>query len=183
MSEENILKAELKGQADKTYQVARVLIVTGLLLLSVNLLGIHLMDYLWPGFIVGIGVALAWPSYKSTRDNQSKLSVLAVPGAMTIALGLLLFLMNLVDHYESMAYSWTLLLAAGAFGLRYTRRFDNTKANEDKLYRFIRTMILVFMGLAVFFELFVFQSLGAWWPLLVIGLGLYMYFKNKRSES
>jgi hypothetical protein len=42
-------------------------------------------------------------------------------------------------------------------------------------------MVIVFMALAVFFEVLVFQSLGIWWPVLLIGLGLYLFVKNKRS--
>jgi len=29
----------------------------------------------------------------------------------------------------------------------------------------------------------IFQSLGAWWPLLLIGVGAYLYLKSKRSET
>lgn len=124
---------------------------------------------------------MLWPAYQATADHRSKLSFLAVPGAMTLATGVLLFLMNTVNHYESWAYAWTLVLAAGAAGYAYMHRYDETGERGEKAYKFIRVMVLTFMALAVFFEVLVFQSLGVWWPLLLIGLGLYVFVKNKRS--
>jgi hypothetical protein len=44
-------------------------------------------------------------------------------------------------------------------------------------------MALSFMGLATIFEIFVFQSLGGWWPLLLIGLGVYLLVKQNRSST
>ena len=183
MTEENVLKAEVGRTDEKRSKLAGALIIAGLLLLTLNLLEIHLMDYLWPMFIIGSGGLMVWPAYKSTADEQSKLSFLAVPGAMILAAGALLFLMNIFGHFESWAYSWTLLLAAGAAGYGYLHRFDESDDKVEKAHRFIRTMVLLFMGLAVFFELFVFQSLGAWWPVLIVGLGIYMLVKNKRSDT
>ena len=96
------------------------------------------------------------------------MSFLAIPGAMTLAVGALLFLMNLFGHYGSMAYAWTLVLAAAAAGYLYQRRFAEPDEASEKARGFIREMILSFMALAVVFELLIFQSLGGFWPLLVV---------------
>ena len=183
MSEETVLKAEVNDKGHDSSWPAALLIGGGLLLLVTNLLNISLMNYLWPGFIVGTGLLMLWPSYNSTDERQSRLSFLAVPGAMALAMGGLLFLMNLTDHFESMAYAWTLILAAGAAGYAYLKRFDESSEAQAKAHRFIRAMVLAFMGLATLFEILIFQSLGAWWPLLLIGVGAYLYLKNKRSET
>ena len=183
MSEETVLKAEVKGGNGHTSWPALLLIGAGVLVLVTNLLHISLMNYLWPGFIVGLGLLMVWPAYQSTAEQQSRLSFLAVPGAMMLAMGGLFFLMNLTDHFESMAYGWTLILAAGAAGYGYLKRFDESPAAQEKAHRFIRTMVLAFMALATVFELLIFQSLGAWWPLLLIGGGAYVYLKNKRSSN
>ena len=183
MSEETVLKAEVKGESHQSTWLAAVLIGAGVILLVTNLLNFSLMNYLWPGFIAGLGLLMLWPSYKSTADQQSRLSFLAVPGAMAMAMGGLFFLMNLTDHFESMAYAWTLILAGGAAGYAYLKRFDESPVAKAKAHRFIRTMVLAFMALATLFELFIYQSLGAWWPLLLIGVGAYLTLKNKRSES
>lgn len=178
MSDETLLKAEAKKKSSVN-KGAMILISAGVVMLAVNLLGFDLMDFLWPAFIIGPGLLMIWPSYQSTNENQSRFSFLAVPGAMTIAVGLLLFLMNIVGHYESWAYVWPLVVASGAAGYDYMNRFSESTARSEKVHRLIRTMVITFMVLAVFFELLIFNSLGAWWPLLLIGLGFYVYFKNR----
>jgi hypothetical protein len=181
MSEESVIKAEVAKKELGAAKLATGLVAAGVVLLAANLLNISLMSFLWPMFIIGPGLLMLWPAYQSTPGNRSKFAFLAVPGAMTLATGVLFFLMNWVNHYESWAYAWTLVLAAGAAGYTYMHRFDESNARGDKAYRFIRAMVLTFMALAVFFEVLVFQSLGIWWPVLLIGLGLYLFVRNKRS--
>lgn len=179
MSEETVMKADVKKK-EGLNKWAMALISAGVLMLVVNLLGINLMEFLWPAFIVGPGLLMLWPSYQSTSESQSGLSFLAVPGAITVAVGLLLFLMNIVNHFESWAYVWPLVVAAGAAGYDYMHRFKESTTRAEKVHNFIRTMVITFMVLAVFFELLIFKSLGSWWPLLLIGLGFYVYVKNRR---
>jgi hypothetical protein len=88
--------------------------------------------------------------------------------------------MNVVNHFESWAYVWPLVVAAGAAGYDYMHRFKESTTRAEKVHNFIRTMVITFMVLAVFFELLIFKSLGSWWPLLLIGLGFYVYVKNRR---
>jgi vacuolar-type H+-ATPase subunit I/STV1 len=183
MSEETVLKAETGKPRDVVSAMPLLLVGTGAVILAANLLHIHLIDFLWPSFIIGPGLVMLWPAYQSTPESRSSWSFLAVPGAMAVALGGLLFLMNLVNHFESMAYVWTLVLAAGAQGYAYMKRFEENGQAAEKAYRFVRTMLLAFMGLATIFELFIFRSLGDWWPVLLIGLGIYMFFKSRRSET
>ncbi len=182
MSEETTFKAEDKKK-NGINKGATILISAGVLLLAVNILGIDLMEFLWPAFIVGPGLLMLWPSYQSSSDRKSGLSFLAVPGAMTVAVGLLLFLMNIVNHYESWAYVWPLVVAAGAAGYDYMHRFETSITRSEKVHKIVRTMVILFMALAIFFELLIFNSLGSWWPVLLIGLGFYVYVKNRRQVA
>lgn len=183
MSEENVLKAELNRSNPTQSRLAGALIIGGIILLALNLLHIHVMVFFWPMFLVGLGALMIWPAIKSTSDHRNQLAFMAVPGAMLVALGGLSFLMMITSHYGSWAYVWPLLLAAGAAGYIYMHRFDDSGNQAEGAHRFIRAMVIIFMVLAVLFELFVFQSLGAWWPLLLIGVGLYLIVKNKRSVN
>jgi len=183
MSEETVLKAEVQKKKIAGSWPALALIAAGVLILVSKLFGLILMDFMWPGFIIGFGLVLMYPAYMSTAEDRKSLSFFAVPGAMSVALGMLLFMMNLVDHFESMAYSWPLLLAAGAGGYIYQHRFDEGNERKEKAHRFIRLMVLLFMGMAMVFELLIFQSFGNWWPLVIIGLGGYMLVKERRSSS
>jgi hypothetical protein len=184
MSDETTL---YKAQTGKLMDVSKVsvpavlLIGGGAALLAANLLRIDLMNYLWPAFVIGTGALLLWPAHKSTADRQSAWLWMAIPGAMIAMQGALLFVMNLVNHFEAMAYSWTLVLAAGAAGWMYMKRFDPTSNAQEKGHRFIRAMVILFMGLATAFEVLAFQSMGSWWPLLLIGFGVYLFVKNQRK--
>lgn len=183
MSDETVFKAGKVGNGRTTQSlVAVVLIVAGLALLAINLLHIQLVSFLWPAFIIGPGLLMLWPTHKSTAEQRHALSFLAVPGGMTVAFGGLVFVMSLVGYWDALLYAWPLILAGGAAGYVYMHRFDDD-GRAAKGHRFIRAMLVTFMGLAAFFEIVVFHSLGGWWPLLVVGLGLYLLLKNRSKAS
>lgn len=181
MSEETVYKAEeaakLKVQPSLP---AFALIGVGAALLLAYLFDIRLMDFFWPGFVIGPGLLLMWPAYKSTADDQSKLAFLAVPGAMIVTVGLLLFAMNLTDHFEAWAYSWPLIIAAAAGGIMFVTRFDDNKILQERAYKLIRVLSLVFIGMAFFFEIIVFENFNPIMSLGLIGFGLYLLLRNKR---
>ena len=184
MSEETIYKAEearkLVKQSDNS--VAYGVIGVGVALLVANLFGFHLMEILWPGFILAPGLLLMWPAYSSTIDEQSRLSFLAIPGAMITAVGAIMFVMNMTGHFEAWAYSWTLVWAAAAGGWMYMKRFEPADSIHDTGYKFVRIMIIAFMGLAVFFELVIFENFAPIFPALLIGYGFYLMYKNRQAD-
>lgn len=183
MSENKVLKVEIENKLEKSSLPGIGLIVVGLIILAYNVFHIHMTAFVWPGFVIGAGLLMLWPAYQSTADHDHSLSFLAIPGAVVTTAGILFVLMTLTSHFASTAYVWPLYLAAGAAGYSYMNRFDQNEQRAEKIYRFIRTMVILFMVLAVFFELVVFQGLGSWWPIILVGLGIYLLVKNKRSES
>ena len=160
---------------------AFVIITIGVLLLTTNIFHFELMNILWPGFIIAPGLMLLWPAHASSPERQSRLSFLAVPGAMIVTTGVMLFVMNLTDHFEAWAYSWPLLLAAIPAALMYIKRFDVDNSIHESGHRFIRTMIMMFMGLSVLFEVVIFQNFSPLLPLLLIGYGVVMLVKKRRE--
>lgn len=184
MSEETVFKAEEAAKLNvKSSLPAFALIGVGAALLLAYLFDIRLMDFFWPGFIIAPGLLLMWPAYKSTADEQSKFAFLAVPGAMIAATGLLLFAMNLTDHFEAWAYSWTLLIAAAAGGVMYVTRYDDNVRLQERAYKLIRVTAMVFIGLAFFFEIIVFENFNPLMSLGLIGFGLYLLLQNKRAAK
>lgn len=184
MSEETVYKAEeaakLKAQPSLP---AFMLIGLGVVLLLSTVFDVHLIDVLWPGFIVAPGLLLMWPAYKSTADDQSKLAFLAVPGAMITAFGVLLFAMNLTGHFEAAAYSWPLVIAAGAGGVMYLSRYDDNPGLQERGLKFIRVMVMLFIGLAFFFEIVLFENFNPLMSLGLIGLGVYLLLRRRRETK
>lgn len=184
MSKETVLKIEesrklQNRQAWPAYGV----IAVGLALLASQIFGFAMIDVLWPGFVLAPGLLLLWPAYNATPERPSRLSFLAVPGAMFMTIAGLLFVMNLSNHFEAWAYSWPLVFASAAWGLMYMRRFEPGHSIHQSGYRFMRFMVLLAMGLVVFFEVVVFGSVNPLLPLGVIAFGVYLLVKERRASK
>lgn len=183
--DETVMKAEERRKLSSRQALPGVLLIGfGVLLLLTNLFRVDLMAYLWPGFVVVPGLLLMWPAYNSTVERQSPFSFLAVPGAMIATAGVLLFAMNTAgEHFEAWSYSWTLVIAAIPAALMYIRRFDRGHSVHENGRQFIRIMVILFMGLAVFFEIIIFQNFNPLLPLALIVFGAYLLFKERNGTK
>ena len=185
MSEETVYKAQeaVKMQARTVNWPALGLIGAGLFLLAATIFDFHVLDVLWPLFVIGPGLLLMMPAYKSTADRVSSFSFLAVPGAMVTAVGAILFIMNLTGHFEAWAYAWTLVIAAGVWGIGYVKRFNPSSRDHETVQKLIRWSLYAFAGLAVFFEIVIFENFNPLFSLALIGYGVYLLAKKKRENS
>lgn len=185
MSEETVYKAEEinKLKENRSALPALAIIATGLVLLAAQLFNFHLMEIFWPLLIVGPGLLLMLPAYNATPERQSSFWFLAIPGAVFTAIGGLLFVMNLTGHFEAWAYSWPLLAAAAAGGWMYAKRYDETSSAQRRGYKFIRWMAMLFGGLAIFFEILVFENLNPLLSLALVGFGFYLLLRDRRETT
>jgi hypothetical protein len=181
MSEETVYKAQEKAKLDANSSlVAWLLIGGGLILLLASMLDVHLLDIVWPFFIAAPGLLLVYPAYKSTAEEQSSWSFLAVPGAIFLTVAAMLFVMNLFEYFDAWAYSWPLIPAAVAGGVLYITRFDGNTRLEARAHKFIRAMGMLVVGLAFFFEIIVFEHFN---PLMALGLivfGFYLLLRERK---
>lgn len=179
MHDETVYKAEIKAPARRSSAWPVLLVAGGLVLLSPAILP----DELWLPLIllVAPGMLMMWPAYRSTAESRSSVSFLAIAGAPVLLVGGLLLVMGVTHHYGSWAYAWLLLPAAVLRGAMYVKRFEPDHSIHTTGYRVVRALILVTMVLAIFFELFVFRGMGAWWPIMLIALGGYLWLRDKRS--
>jgi hypothetical protein len=184
MSEDTIYKVEERALMRSRSSVpALALIGVGAVLLVTSFAGISLIDYFWPAFIVIPGLLMLYPAYRSTYEHRSRLSFLAVPGAVFVAIGAVTFSLNLFDRFEAWAYAWPLLLAAGAAGLLYIYRFEPDRLVHDRGHQFIRVMLMLTLGLAAFFEIIVFGGFNPLVALALIALGIVMLLRDRRSAK
>jgi hypothetical protein len=178
MSDEKILKVEVQALDRRRSVVAPLMIGGGAMLLAANLFHFDLMSFLWPLFVITPGVLLMLPAYRSTADDQSRASFLAIPGSFILTVGLLLSVMNLTGHFEAWAYAWILTVAGVAAGISYWKRFESDHSVHGKADRLIRNIVFLAGGMMLFFELIVFETLGPWWPLALIVAGFYLWRKE-----
>ncbi|MEM7334290.1 MAG: hypothetical protein AAF490_19565 [Chloroflexota bacterium] len=187
MSEDSVVQNKrLKAQEQLELSVKKNwpafgVIGAGVILLLSNVFGFHLIDFLWPMFIIGPGILLMMPAHQSTEEHQSGASFLAVPGAIFATVGLLLFAMNITDHFEAWAYSWTLVFAAVPAALMYIKRFEPEHRIHETGHKIIRTLFYMFLGFAVFFEIIIFENFNPIFPLGLIGLGIYLLIQNRQD--
>ena len=177
MAKETVLKVDELKKLQKTQAQtwpAYGVIGIGVALLVANLFGFPLIEVLWPGFVLAPGLMLLWPAHSATPERQSRFAFLAVPGAIMVTVGMLLFIMNLTDHFEAWAYSWPLVFASVGWGLMYMKRFEPEHRVHQNGYNFMRLMVMMSMGFAVFFELIIFGSFNPLLPLAIIGYGVYL---------
>lgn len=184
MSEETVYKAAEKARMQgKGALLPWLLIGVGGIVLLAGVTNVQLIDYLWPAFVIVPGLVLLYPAYKSTAVEQSKLSFLAVPGAVLLAGGLLLSVLNLGGYFQAWAYLWPLLPAAVAAGVLYITRYDDNPRLERRAHQFIRAMSLLALGLALFFELLVYETFNPFIGLGLIGFGFYLLRQERRRVA
>lgn len=179
MHDQTVYKAEMKAPARRSSAWPALLIGGGLVFLSPLLLP----DELWLPliFVVAPALLLLWPAFRSTPEARSSVSFLAVAGAPMLLVGVLLLVMGVTHHYGSWAYAWLLIPAAAVGGAMYMKRYEPEHTIHNTGYRVLRGLILATMVLAIFFELFVFRGVGAWWPLMLIAFGGYLWLRDRRS--
>ena len=168
------------------------LIGLGILFLVGQLLGISLIGWLWPFFVITPGVLFFVVMALGGKDASG----FAIPGSIITTVGLILFYQNLTGHWASWAYAWALIFptAVGA-GMMIHGAWGHHEQAWDSGKRMATTGLIIYVVAAVFFELILNISGSALnriaLPVLLIGLGLYLLFgragltrlfSNKKEE-
>lgn len=153
-----------------------IMIAVGVLFLLLQLFpglgGFFDIGQLWPLLVMLVGLFFLLGAVWGTPP-------LAIPGSIVGGIGLILLYQNLTGYWGSWAYVWALipgfvgigLIIAGVLG-----RLPQQVAAG-------RRLLVISLGLFVVFAFF-FTGLGGqfgqFWPLALIGLGLWLLFGNKR---
>ena len=167
----------------RNQRVGVALVGVGVLLLVVRLFSWNL-GWLWPLFILVPGVALL----VAAALGGASVSALFVPGSVVTTLGVIFFVQNATDYFESWAYVWALLPAAVGVGLlMYGQRSGNLELAKTGR-RLAGVFTLVFLVAAVFFEGFVFNNVMNTWffrtglPLLFIVGGAFLLLRQRADK-
>jgi hypothetical protein len=108
---------------------------------------------------------------------------LAIPGSILIAVGLMLFLQNLFDHWESWAYGWTVILMAVGVGIYIMGRYTENPGQRASGLNLLKIGAVLFVIFAGFFEM-IFNSFAFsrfLFPAALILFGLYLILGRSRS--
>ena len=160
--------------------IGAALIGFGLLALAGQLFsGFDFWGVIWPFFIVGAGALFFVGMYSGGKSAAG----LAIPGSILIAVGLMLFLQNLFDHWESWAYGWTVILMAVGVGIYIMGRYTENQGQRASGLNLLKIGAVLFLIFAGFFEM-IFNSFAFsrfLFPAALILFGLYLILGRSRS--
>ncbi|MDX2004576.1 MAG: hypothetical protein SFU83_04795 [Meiothermus sp.] len=136
----------------------------------------------WPFFIIAPGLGLLVWALVGGRGAAG----LAIPGSIVTTIGLILFTQNLFGRFESWAYAWALLIAAGGFGTFLMGVLTDHSANKDRGWNSMLAGLGLFVVFGAFFELFIFNQsiLGNYLvPVALIAAGIWLIARQQSQKS
>lgn len=156
------------------------MVAAGLLLFALFVSGANPFSILWPLFVMIPGFIFLCFSRQGEADNAA----LAVPGALIAGTGAILFYQNLTGHWASWAYMWTLYGVFLGLSFQYMDKRgmkDDEDLGEIGRY-FVLFSSLLFIALAVFFEVLIFNDgnlfVSIAVPAVLIFIGLWFLSRS-----
>jgi hypothetical protein len=153
-----------------------ILIVFGLLaLISHFFSNSQFWNYAWPVIIMAFGGLF----FVGMFAGGKSVAGLAIPGSILGGLGLMMLLQNLTNHWESWAYSWTVILISIGLGIYIMGLYTGNDYRRNSGLRLMKVGAILFIIFGGFFEMifsaFRLNGLSAYiFPALLILLGLYL---------
>lgn len=144
-------------------------------------------------FVVGSFWAVSWPLFVILPGliffagmlwGGKQAAGLAIPGTIITVTGLVLFYQNLTGQWWTWSFIWALTgpMAVGLGLIIFGLYSDNPGARRaGTIVLIIGTVLLAVFGFAFGFERY--NIAGYAWPLILIGLGIYIVIKRTRAAS
>jgi hypothetical protein len=156
-----------------------ILIALGLLFLFGQFVNFRAWEYVWPLFIVGMGVVF----FVAMVAGGKGAGGLAIPGSILSAIGLMMVFQNLTGHWESWAYGWTIIIMAVGVGIFIMGVWTNNQLHRQSGLRLAGIGFVLLAVFGSFFELMLFGNDGSPWrqtvlPVLLILAGLFLVLRR-----
>jgi len=126
----------------------------------------------WPFFIIGLGVLF----FVGMFAGGKSVAGLAIPGSILTAIGIMLFLQNLLGHWESWSYGWTVIIMSVGLGIFIMGWYTENEDQRQSGSRVLKIGAILFVIFAGFFEM-IFNSFSFsryLFPVALILLGAYL---------
>jgi hypothetical protein len=153
------------------------LILFGLLALITQIFqGLNFWGTFWPFIIVGVGAMF----FVGMAAGGKSTAGLAVPGSIVSVIGLMLFVQNITNHWESWAYGWTVIVMSVGLGIFIMGLWGGNQEQRQSGVSVMRVGLVMFIIFGAFFEMIFNSSVLADYifPAGLILLGLYLVFKR-----
>lgn len=150
-----------------------ILILVGLFFLALQFLPETVTQFLdigrqWPLIIVAVGGIFLLTAFLFQPP-------MAIPGSILTGIGLMLYYQNLTGHWESWAYSWTLIPGFVGVGI-WLMHMRQGQFGEGM--RHGGRLLLISLGMFAFFGVMFSGFSNLLWPVGLIVLGMVLLGRN-----
>jgi hypothetical protein len=156
-----------------------ILIGAGILFLFGEISGLISLGLLWPLIVVAIGIAF----FIGMLLGGPGAGPLAIPGSILIIIGLILFVQNAFNTWETWTYAWALIIVAVGIGIWIHGAWSKRPELRLGGQKLIQTGLVLFVVFGLLLSL-IFSYFGiaegnfTFWGLLVAALGLYLLMQR-----
>jgi hypothetical protein len=151
-----------------------LLIAIGLLSLAMRFLRVVDWAFLWPSIMTGFGALFFVAMFAGGKE----FAALAIPGSFISGMGLMLLFQNITGHWELMSYFWTLIILFLGVGIYTMGLYAGDEKQKQAGTSVMKAGLVLFLIFGTFFEM-IFSSFNhTLFPLLLIGLGVYIVLKR-----
>jgi hypothetical protein len=130
----------------------------------------------WPFIIIGVGAMFFVGMFLGGKSVAG----LAIPGSIITVSGLMMFLQNLTDRWETWSYGWTVTLFSVGLGIFIMGWWQGSTSARKSGMEVMKIGAILFVIFGVFFEmLFAPSGLRSYaFPALMILLGIYLVIRR-----
>lgn len=135
---------------------SRASLIVGALLILLGLfflvgLFLNIGPYLWPLFVIAVGVGF----FVGMVAGGRPLSGLAIPGSIVTMIGLILLVQSFLHLWETWAYAWALIVVAVGLGVMIHGRVSGDREAFRGGLQVLGVGLLLFLAFGAFFELII----------------------------
>lgn len=165
-------------QKQSSIIVGAILIVVGVLLLIAQF---------FPGLTADLDISRQWPLIVVAVGGLLLLSAflgsppLAIPGSIISGIGGILYVQNLTGAWSSWAYVWALIPGFVGIGLLIAGTLGHERRQSWREGgRLVLISSVLFLVFSAFFNGL--GGIGRYWPVLLIGLGLWQLLPRRTTN-
>ncbi|MHB8808253.1 MAG: hypothetical protein ACYC59_11850 [Anaerolineaceae bacterium] len=167
----------MKNRSDLVWGIILIVIGACLLVTRVFPNTFNFLD--WPFSIIAVGVVFLLAAILSRNGG------LAIPGCIVGGIGAILYYQEMTGMWDTWAYAWTLIPGFVGIGILLSGLIDRSGPKFES-----SSLVLLAIsaaGFIIFGGTFgLGWSVGAYWPLFIIGLGVIVlisaFIKPKKKE-
>lgn len=151
-----------------------ILILIGVVLLVFRFspgLAERLDIFAWPVYVILVGLLLLVFGVLTGAPGM------AVPAMIVTGIGGLLYWQNETGNWESWAYAWTLIPGFAGLGVVISGLFESRGKRWKVIRSGLWTLLISVLLFLVFGSFFGLEILGAYWPVLLVLLGLILIWR------